>query len=85
MITLRLDEKIEQHIQNTAKMLGITKSELIRKSITQYLATLNTPTPWELGESVFGQYASGQDNLSADRKSLVKTKIQAKKNEKNSG
>ena len=85
MITLRLDNKLEQHIKNTAKMLGVTKSELIRKSIAEYLAKLNTPTPWELGESFFGHYASGQDNLSTDRKSLVKAKIQAKKNEKNSG
>ncbi|MDO9262875.1 MAG: ribbon-helix-helix protein, CopG family [Desulfosalsimonadaceae bacterium] len=79
MITLRLDHKLEQHIQNTAKMLGVTKSDLIRKSITEYLAKLNTPTPWELGESVFGRYASGQDNLSTDRKSLIKIKIQAKR------
>ena len=79
MITLRLDHKLEQHIQNAAKMLGVTKSVLIRKSITEYLAKLNTPTPWELGESVFGRYASGQDNLSTDRKSLIKIKIQAKR------
>ena len=79
MITLRLDHTLEQHIQNTAKMLGITKSDLIRKSIAEYLAKLNTPTSWELGESVFGHYASGQDNLSTDRKSLVKAKIQAKR------
>lgn len=79
MITLRLDEKLEHHIQNTAKMLGITKSDLIRKSITEYLTKLNTPTPWELGESLFGRHTSGQGNLSMDRKSLVKAKIQAKR------
>jgi RHH-type transcriptional regulator, rel operon repressor / antitoxin RelB len=86
MITLRLDSELEQHIQNTAKMLGVTKSELIRKSISEYLAKLNAPTPWELGEPVFGRFASGRDNLSTDRKSLLKAKIRAKriKNEKNS-
>jgi len=78
-LTLRLDHKLEQHIQNTAKMLGVTKSELIRKSIAEYLAKLNTPTPWELGESLFGRHVSGQGNLSTDRKSLIKTKIQAKR------
>jgi predicted DNA-binding protein len=79
MITLRLDEKLEQHIQNTAKMLGVTKSDLIRKSITEYLNRLDTPTPWVLGESLFGRHASGQNNLSTDRKSLVKAKIRAKR------
>jgi predicted DNA-binding protein len=79
MITLRIDEKLEQHIQNTAKMLGVTKSDLIRKSITEYLDRLDTPTPWALGESLFGRHASGQNNLSTDRKSLVKAKIRAKR------
>jgi predicted DNA-binding protein len=33
MITLRLDSKLEQLVNNTAKNLGITKSQLIRNSI----------------------------------------------------
>jgi len=27
MISLRLDPKLEQNVQNTAKILGVTKSE----------------------------------------------------------
>ena len=84
MITLRLDPKLEQNIQNTAKMLGVTKSELIRKSIADYLSKLSKSSPWELGEDYFGKYSSGQNNLSTDRKMFLKTKIMAKKNEKNS-
>ena len=84
MITLRLDPKIEQNVQNTAKILGITKSELIRKSIVNYLTKLSKSSPWELGENYFGKYSSGQNNLSTDRKMFLKTKIMAKKNEKNS-
>ncbi len=79
MITLRLDPKIEQNVQNTAKILGITKSELIRKSIVNYLTKLSKSSPWELGENYFGKYSSGQDNLSTDRKLLLKTKIRAKR------
>ncbi len=79
MITLRLDPKLEQSIQNTARILGVTKSELIRKSVSDYLAKLSKPSPWELGENLFGKYSSGLGNLSTDRKSLLKTKIRAKR------
>ena len=57
MITLRLDPKLEQSIQNTARILGVTKSELIRKSISDYLARLSKPSSWELGENLFGKYS----------------------------
>jgi len=79
MITLRLDPKLEQTINNTAKDLGLTKSELIRKSIDAYLGKLAQATAWNTGEDLFGKYSSGQDNLSTDRKEIVKDKIRAKR------
>lgn len=79
MITLRLDHKLEQVINNTAKNLGITKSELIRKSIHDYLGKLNTPNPWDAGEDLFGKYSSGVKNLSSNRKVLLREKIKAKR------
>ena len=79
MITLRLDPQLEQDINVTAKNLGLTKSELIRKSIREYLGNLNRLNPWELGEDYFGKYSSGLGNLSTDRKELIKDKIRAKR------
>ena len=79
MITLRLDPKLEQAINNTAKNLGLTKSELIRKSINEYLGKLKKPTPWEVGEDLFGKYSSGLGDLSIRRKDLIKDKIRAKR------
>ena len=79
MITLRLDPKLEQSISNTAKNLGMTKSELIRNSINEYLDKLSKPSAWEVGHDLFGKYSSGRDNLSTDRKKLVKDKIRAKR------
>lgn len=79
MLTLRLDPKLEQDITVTARNLGLTKSELIRKSIYSYLKKLEKPSPWEIGESLFGKYSSNLGNLSADRKELVKDKIRAKR------
>lgn len=79
MITLRLDPKTEQAVNDTAKNLGITKSELIRKSISEYLKKLKQPSAWETGKDVFGKYSSGLGNLSSDRKELMKSKIKAKR------
>ncbi len=59
MIALRLDSKLEQSIINTARNLGLTKSELIRKSINEYPGKLKSPSAWETGEDLFGKYSSG--------------------------
>lgn len=80
MITLRLDSKLEQSINNTAKNLGLTKSELIRKSINEYLSKLESPCAWEVGEALFGKYSSGLGSLFSNRKELLKNKIKAKRN-----
>ncbi|MEA1933127.1 MAG: CopG family transcriptional regulator [Thermodesulfobacteriota bacterium] len=79
MITLRLDSKLEQDLNNTAKYLGITKSELIRKSIHDYINKLRKPNAWEIGENLFGKYSSGLSNLSTNRKELIKNKLKAKR------
>ncbi len=79
MITLRLDPKLEKTINDVAHRLGVSKSELIRKSVSEYIDSLEKPSPWELGSDIFGKYASGQNNLSKDRKALIKEKIRAKR------
>ncbi len=84
MITLRLDPKLEQSINNTAKYLGLTKSELIRRSIQEYLKRISDQTPWDLGKDLFGKYSSGSGSLSVQRKQILKRKIRAKLDEKNS-
>ncbi|MCU7933759.1 MAG: ribbon-helix-helix domain-containing protein [Candidatus Thiodiazotropha sp. (ex Dulcina madagascariensis)] len=38
MITLRLDPKLEKTINEAAHRLGLSKSELIRKSVKEYMA-----------------------------------------------
>ena len=79
MITLRLDQKLDQIVSNTAKNLGLTKSELVRKSLVEYISKLNKQNAWDAGKDLFGRYASGQGNLSSDRKALLKAKIKAKR------
>ena len=56
---MRLDPALEQAVNNTAKNLGLYRSELIRKSILDYLGKLDKPNAWEVGRDLFGKYASG--------------------------
>jgi RHH-type transcriptional regulator, rel operon repressor / antitoxin RelB len=79
MITLRLDPTLEQAVNTTAKILGLTKSDLIRKSILDYLGKIGKQSAWEAGQGLFGKYYSGCNNLSIDRKAIVKDKIKAKR------
>ncbi len=79
MITLRLDPKLDQIVNNTAKNLGLTKSELIRKSLVEYIGKLKKQNAWEAGQDLFGRHASGKDNLSSNRKEIIKGKIKAKR------
>ncbi len=79
MITLRLDPELEEAVNSTAENLGLSKSALIRKSILEFIARQQKPGAWETGRQYFGRYASGSDNLSVDRKKIVREKIRAKK------
>jgi predicted DNA-binding protein len=82
MITLRLDPHLDQIVSNAAKHLGLTKSELVRRSLVEYIGKLDNQNAWEAGQDLFGRYASGKGNLSSKRKDFVKEKIEAKRNEK---
>ena len=79
MITLRLDQNLEQLLKSTAKNLGLTRSELIRRSILDYIGRLKSQSAWDAGQDLFGKHASGRSDLSARRKELVKDKIRAKR------
>ncbi|WPD22222.1 MAG: hypothetical protein SD837_18720 [Candidatus Electrothrix scaldis] len=79
MITLRIDQNLEQLLKSTAKNLGLTKSELVRRSILDYIARLKPQNAWDAGQDLFGKQASGRDDLSARRKELVKDKVRAKR------
>ncbi|MEE9336762.1 MAG: ribbon-helix-helix domain-containing protein [Methylococcaceae bacterium] len=80
MITLRLDQKLETDIQAMATMMGLSKSELIRVSVAEFIQKQKKPNAWELGAELFGKYASGKGDLSVNRKALMKDKIRAKQN-----
>lgn len=79
-ISLRLDSKLERKLNDYARMMGKPKSELIRNLISDFIKKESKNlTPWELGKNVFGHEGSKSGNLSKDRKSILKEKLNAKK------
>ena len=79
MLTIRLDKKTEKDIDDMAKHLQVSKSDLVRECIAQYIVNFEKASAWELGEDKFGKYASGKGNLSKDRKTLLTKIIQKKR------
>lgn len=79
MITLRLESKLEKTLESAAKSAGMTKSELVRKSILSYLKRVQRKTPWELGNGLFANHSSGKKDLSENVSRVFKHKIKSKK------
>jgi len=79
MITLRLDPQLEEKVNHTAKNLGLSKSELIRKSLVEYIDKAAKQNAWMAGQDLFGKYASGRGDLSSNRKELLQSQLKAKR------
>jgi metal-responsive CopG/Arc/MetJ family transcriptional regulator len=83
-ISLRLDNQLTSRLASLAKAKGISKSELIRKCLRDYLVSQEREgTAWELGEHLFGCYKSGQGDLSMQAQEIARTRIHARRAKKN--
>ncbi|ODS30968.1 MAG: Ribbon-helix-helix protein, copG family [Candidatus Scalindua rubra] len=78
MITLRLSSELEKDIENIAKSAGITKSELVRKSLIEYVSKYQFKNAWDLGKDLFGKYKSGKTNLSTSSHTIFREKLRKK-------
>ena len=79
-ISLRLDDQLTRKVAAAAKARGISKSELIRTCLDQYLAGAEQgPTAWDLGKHLFGCYDSGRDDLSVRAKEVARERIHARR------
>ena len=83
-ISLRLDDQLARKLSAAAKAKGVSKSELIRKCLHEYLAgDEKAPTAWELGKHLFGCYKSGQGDLSVRANEVARARIHARRAKKN--
>ena len=80
MISVRIKPELEEELQQASKANGLSKSAYIRNIIEEKLQQEKemNRTPWELGKSVFGKEGSGRNDLSSNRKSILKEKLRAK-------
>ena len=84
MISVRLDDSLENELSYIAQEQQISKSKIIKDSLIYYFEMLKEKSKekssYELGASLFGKYSSGDGDLSATYKQKLKDKIDAKNN-----
>jgi hypothetical protein len=79
-ISLRLDRQLARRLASAAEAKGMSKSELIRQCLGEYLAAQELgPTAWELGRHLFGCYNSGHGELSVRAKEIARERIHARR------
>ena len=83
MITLRLDSDLEKKVNALAEVLGVSKSELVRKSLVAFFRQMEESHAWEAGKELFGKYSSGRSDLSSNRKAILQERLREKRNAKN--
>ena len=79
--TVRLPADTRNKLLTLSRFKGKTKSDIIKESLDLYYEREEGEIDsFALGESYFGKYASGEDDLSTTYKKRVKEKIRAKLN-----
>ena len=78
-ISIRLGKELEQALRARAARDQIALSELIRQAIEEKLAREEQPiSPYQLGKDLFCKYSSERSDLSANRKALLRERLDAK-------
>jgi predicted DNA-binding protein len=77
-ISVRLDVQVERRLTQLSERLGMSKSEIIKRSLDAYLEMHATETPYALGADLFGRVGSGKGDLSERRRTYLKEKLRAK-------
>ncbi|MBT8420659.1 MAG: ribbon-helix-helix protein, CopG family [Gammaproteobacteria bacterium] len=78
-ISIRLEPEIEAAFRQRLALEGISLSAFVRDAIREKLArSAEYTTPYVLGETLFGRYASGETDRSQCRKEGVRERIHAK-------
>jgi hypothetical protein len=79
-ISIRLEKPIEEALRKQIKTQKATLSAFVRDAILEKIEREKNarPNPYELGKALFGRYKSGSDDLSTNRKAILKEKVRAK-------
>ncbi len=79
MLSLRLSKELEEKVEALSKRVKMSKSDVVREAIEQYIASQEAAlNPSLIGEDLWGNYGSGEGNLSVTYKKKLKEKLHAK-------
>ena len=76
MFSVRLDDELEKKIRAMAEKTRVSKSEIVREALTEYLEAREAEErPYDLGRDLFGRFGSGESDLSTTYKARIKEKL----------
>jgi RHH-type transcriptional regulator, rel operon repressor / antitoxin RelB len=79
-VSLRLEKQLEQELERTAEEEGLTKSQMLRQCLIEYLQRKKSShLAWELGKDLFGKVGSSRGDLAAKHKRIFREKLHARK------
>jgi predicted DNA-binding protein len=82
MTEFQLSSEMEQKLKSASKIRHTSPSALINEALESFFLDNNieedTEDSYEIGKNYFGNYGSGDGNLSTDYKKLLKGKFHAK-------
>ena len=80
-IAIRLNPELQEALDRAARRESMSRSEFVRECIEDCLVRKEQgTTAWELGKKVFGKYTSGRNDLSENRKEILREKLLLEKN-----
>jgi predicted transcriptional regulator len=77
--TVRLSGELDRKLEVYSDLRNTTKSDIVKEALRGYFARIESESDsWEVGESYFGRYGSGDGTLSATYKRRIKEKLHDK-------
>jgi hypothetical protein len=80
-LSVRLDKKTEALLEQTASTLKTSKTEVIKKSLSDYCARVLTEKrkrPYDLIQDLIGKGGSGRGDLSARSEEILRERFRRK-------
>jgi HicB family len=81
-ISLRLDTQLESKLAAAAKLEGVSKSEFVRRCLSQHLEAEpldRGKLAWELGKDVFGRFRSERTDVAQNDEMILRELFDAKR------
>lgn len=77
-LTVRLDPDLDDKLRRHCTAEGKTKTKIVSEALERYLAEAR-PSAYDLGQKLFGRYASRTGEVSRRRKSLYRDYLSEKR------